>query len=79
MYTVKCRKLEYLGHIFRNEKKYGLLKCILQGKINGKRSVGRRRISWLKNLRTWFDTSTTGLFKAAANKVMIARMIANIR
>uniref|UniRef100_A0A8D8SXR8 Craniofacial development protein 2 n=1 Tax=Cacopsylla melanoneura TaxID=428564 RepID=A0A8D8SXR8_9HEMI len=79
MHTIKRRKLEYLGHILRNENKYHLLKCILQGKVYGKRGVGRRRISWLKNLRTWFATSTTGLFKAAANKIIIARMIANIR
>lgn len=79
MHTVKRRKLEYLGHIMRNETKYKLLKCILQGKVQGKRSIGRRRISWLKNLRTWFETSTTGLFRAATNKIIIARMIANIR
>uniref|UniRef100_A0A8D8VL77 Craniofacial development protein 2 n=2 Tax=Cacopsylla melanoneura TaxID=428564 RepID=A0A8D8VL77_9HEMI len=79
MLTVKSRKLEYLGHIIRNETKYELLKSILQGKVFGKRGVGRRRISWLKNLRTWFDTTTTGLFKAATNKIIIARMIANIR
>uniref|UniRef100_A0A8D8YAJ6 Uncharacterized protein n=1 Tax=Cacopsylla melanoneura TaxID=428564 RepID=A0A8D8YAJ6_9HEMI len=77
--TVKRRKLEYLGHIMRNETKYKLLKCILQGKVQGKRSVGRRRISWLKNLRAWFGTTTTGLFQAATNKIIITRMIANIR
>lgn len=79
MNSVKRRKLEYLGHIMRNEKRYGLLQLILQGKVYGKRGPGRRRISWLKNLRTWFSTTTTGLFRATANKIMIARMIANIR
>uniref|UniRef100_A0A8D9AE48 Uncharacterized protein n=1 Tax=Cacopsylla melanoneura TaxID=428564 RepID=A0A8D9AE48_9HEMI len=79
MNTVKKRKLEYLGHIMRNEEKYCLLKTILQGKVYGKRGRGRRRISWLKNLRTWFSQTTTQLFKAAINKVVIANMIANIR
>lgn len=77
--TIKVRKLEYLGHIMRNENRYQLLQCILQGKVEGKRSAGRRRISWLKNLRSWFSTSTTGLFRAAVNKIKIANMIANIR
>lgn len=77
--TVKARKLEYLGHIMRNESRYQLLQNILQGKVLGRRSAGRRRISWLKNLRTWFSMTTTQLFRAAANKVMIANMIANIR
>ncbi|KAL1458712.1 hypothetical protein WDU94_008838 [Cyamophila willieti] len=49
--TVKCRKLEYLGHIMRNEERYCLLQQILQGKINSRRGPGRRRISWLANLR----------------------------
>lgn len=77
--TVKTRKLQYLGHIMRNESRYVLLQKILQGKVYGARGVGRRRISWLKNLRTWFNQSTTQLFRAAVNKVRIANMIANIR
>lgn len=77
--TIKSRKLEYLGHIMRNDQRYGLLQLILQGRVKGKRGPGRRRISWLKNLRTWFNTTTIGLFRAATNKVKIAMMIANIR
>lgn len=79
MKTVKIRKLQYLGHIMRNPDRYGLLQRILQGKVVGRRSPGRRRISWLKNLRTWFASTTTGLFRAAVNKVLIARMVANIQ
>lgn len=45
MKTIKRRKLEYLGHIMRNDNKYKLLKSILQGKVVGKRGPGRRRIS----------------------------------
>lgn len=40
---IKERKLRYLGHIMRNTK-YQLLKLILQGKIEGRRGSGRRRI-----------------------------------
>lgn len=40
----------------RNEKYY--YKILLQPIIQG--SVGSRRISWLKNLRVWFNTSTIG-------------------
>uniref|UniRef100_A0A8D8UV31 Uncharacterized protein n=1 Tax=Cacopsylla melanoneura TaxID=428564 RepID=A0A8D8UV31_9HEMI len=76
---VKCRKLQYLGHIMRNSDRYYLLQQILQGKINSKRGPGRRRISWLANLRNWFNMSSAGLFRAATNKVIIAMMIANIR
>ncbi|KAL1447598.1 hypothetical protein WDU94_009869 [Cyamophila willieti] len=77
--TIKIRKLQYLGHVMRNENRYLLLQKILQGKVEGRRGRGRRRISWLKNLRTWFNQTTTQLFRAAVNKVQIAIMIANVR
>ncbi|CAG9839538.1 unnamed protein product [Diabrotica balteata] len=35
---VNGRKLQYLGHIMRNQGRYELLQCILQGKIEGKRA-----------------------------------------
>lgn len=78
LYTIKKRKLEYFGHLMRGEK-YEVIKVILQGKIQGKRSVGRRRISWLKNLREWFNSSTKSLFRTAADKVKIAMMLANLQ
>lgn len=77
--NIKKRKLEYLGHIMRNEHRYSLLQLILQGKVLGRRGPGRRRISWLHNLRKWFSLTTAGLFRAAANKIRIAMLVANIR
>uniref|UniRef100_A0A8D9FE12 Uncharacterized protein n=1 Tax=Cacopsylla melanoneura TaxID=428564 RepID=A0A8D9FE12_9HEMI len=71
---VKCRKLQYLGHIMRNPVRYELLQLILQGKIDSKRQPGRRRISWLANLRTWFGKSSTQFFRIAVDKVRIAMM-----
>ncbi|CAG9832009.1 unnamed protein product [Diabrotica balteata] len=77
--TIKSRKLQFFGHIMRNESRYALLQFILQGKIFGKRVSGRRRTSWLKNLRVWFNTTSVKLSRAAADKIKIAMMIANIR
>ncbi|CAG9830963.1 unnamed protein product, partial [Diabrotica balteata] len=48
--TIQTKKLEYMGHIMKG-KKYSLLRLIIQQKISRKRNVGRRRISWLRNLR----------------------------
>lgn len=76
--TIKKRKLLYFGHVMRNEK-YRLLHLIMQGRIAGRRSAGRRRISWLANLRSWFRSSTTSLFRAAVSKVQVALMIANLQ
>lgn len=76
--TIKRRKLEYFGHIMRNPK-YELLQVITQGKIQGRRRPGRPMTSWLQNLRQWFQLSTGELFRAAASKTEISRMIANLR
>lgn len=75
--TLKKRKLEYFGHIMRGPK-YALLQNIIEGKIKGRRSQGRRRTSWLKNLREWFGMTSNQLFRAAVNKVRIAMMISNL-
>ncbi|KAL4104588.1 hypothetical protein QTP88_019882 [Uroleucon formosanum] len=50
-----------------------------KGKIVGKRSHGRPQITWLDNLRKWFNTSTISLFRTAINKDQIANMITNVR
>lgn len=38
---IKKRKLQYIGHIIREEK-YEIVRLILEGKIDGKRSLRRR-------------------------------------
>lgn len=76
--TIKKRKLEYLGHVLRGDR-YKILKLIIQGKIKGKRSIGRRRISWLRNLREWFGCTSAELFRRAIDKVRVMLMISNLR
>jgi hypothetical protein len=46
--------------------------------VLGDRGPKRGRISWLKNLRTWFSKTTTELFRATVDKVIISSKIANI-
>lgn len=41
----------------------------------GKRDVGRRRVSWFKKPRTWFDMTTIQLFQTSANKVKITCLV----
>ena len=66
------------GHLVLHEK-YCLLQLIMEGKIKERRRWGRRKTSWLKNLRDWFGLNSTFLFRAAVSKVRIAMMIANLR
>uniref|UniRef100_A0A6P7FYF4 Uncharacterized protein LOC114332069 isoform X2 n=1 Tax=Diabrotica virgifera virgifera TaxID=50390 RepID=A0A6P7FYF4_DIAVI len=53
---IKERKIKYLGQVLRGES-YELLQIVFEGQVEGKRSVGRRQNSWLKDLRSWFDLS----------------------
>lgn len=78
LHKVKTRKLQYFAHVMRNEK-YRILQLVMQGKIVGKRRPGKRKTSWLKNLREWYGKNTGDLFRAAASKIRIAMMIANLR
>lgn len=60
-------------HIMKsNRRYYGLLKLIFQGKIEGKRSVGRRRVLQLRNLRGWFgETSNYFVRHQKENKYLL--------
>lgn len=42
--NIERRKLQYLAHLMRGQK-YTLLQNIIQGKIEGRRNSGRRRMS----------------------------------
>lgn len=64
---IKKRKLEYLGHIMRGNR-YSILQLILNGKIEGKRGIGRKKYSWLRNLRQWTGLSADELLHAAQDR-----------
>ena len=70
--TVKIRKLQYLGHLMRNEKRFYLLQSILQGKVLGKRGshgweIQGAGLAWIQ------------LTYSVQQKVKIVCMISNIR
>ena len=50
LYTIKCKKTSYLEHILRNDKYY-TLQLIIKRNIERKRSIGRKKLSWLRNIR----------------------------
>jgi len=57
-------KLSYLGHI-------------MKGKIEGRRGVGRRQASWLRNLREWNGIrSAEPLFRLSEDRAQLAIVIA---
>ncbi|CAG9835839.1 unnamed protein product [Diabrotica balteata] len=62
--TIKRRKTEYFGHIIRGPK-YHLLRLIIQGKVEGKKWIRRKKLSWLRNIRQWCGSTVEELFRAA--------------
>lgn len=66
LYSIKKRKFLYLGHVFEE-------------KIAGKRSVGHRQNSWLKDLCRWLGCISIELFRAGTSKIIFVNQITNLR
>ena len=47
MVTIRRRKIRFVGHVVRKE---GPEKLVFEGKINGKRQRGRRRLKYMEGL-----------------------------
>ena len=75
--TIKTRKTAYLGHILRHQK-YELPQLIIKGKIEGKRGIGRKRLSWMRNIRQWTGLNYEQIIRVAQNRVEFANVIANL-
>ncbi|CAG9840549.1 unnamed protein product [Diabrotica balteata] len=72
--TIKKRKTAYLGHIIRNGQ-YQFLQLI----IEGKRGIGRKKMSWLRNIRQWTGINDIkSLIHIARNRELMKNVIANI-
>jgi len=72
--TIKRRKTAYLGHVIRNER-YQFPQLI----IEGKRGIGRKKMSWLRNVRQWTGLRTMReLMHTIRNKEEWTNVIANI-
>lgn len=76
--VIKKRKTAYLGHIIRNTK-YQFLHLLIEGKIEGRRGIGRKKMSWLRNIRQWTGLrDVQSLIHTARNKEQMENVIANI-
>lgn len=76
--SVKKQKTSYLGHIYRGHK-YAFLRLLMEGKIEGKRGPGRRKCSWLKNIRDWTGMDTNTLLRTAQSREDFAVITAQLQ
>ncbi|CAH2232884.1 jg1204 [Pararge aegeria aegeria] len=73
-----ARSRELLRIIKKRNERYQLLQLIMMGKVEGKRRVGRRKKSWLRNIREWTNiVSVETLFCLAQHREKFAELMAN--
>ena len=59
------RKFQYFGHLIGQNE---LQRQLPEGKINGKRSRGRPRTTWMDNLKKWTGKSYGNLIRIAEDR-----------
>ena len=52
MKDIRVRQLNFLGHIIRRD---GLENLAVTGRIEGKKSGGRRRVTWMSSVKGWLQ------------------------
>lgn len=76
--VIKRRKTAYLGHVMRG-KRYQFLQLIIEGTIEGRRGLRRKKMSWLRNIRHWTEIGSAGdLIHTARNRKEMENVIANV-
>ena len=81
MNEIRVRQLNFLGHIIRKD---GLENLAVTGKIEGKRSRGRRRVTWLSSVKDWLKMRGVALrevelIQKARNRKLWHDMIAYVQ
>ena len=75
--NIRKRQIEFIGHISRHQC---LEKLVLEGKIEGKRSRGRQRMSYLDSLRpVTHCNATTEILQMAQDRQEFRDMVAHVR
>ena len=67
---VKRRKIQWFGHVTRNEKSLKLANITMHGRVPVERGRGRPRKTWLPNIQEWTNLSMTEATRKAADRKM---------
>ena len=73
--AIRKRQLEFLGHVMRKE---GLENLSVTGKINGKRSRGRQRITYIASISRWMNATEQEVLNTTKDRKKWKSMIANV-
>ena len=72
---IKRRKLAYFGHLVRRDD---IQRLLLDGKINGKRSRGKQRLTWADNITEWIGMKYNECIRVAQDRGRWRSMTANL-
>ena len=81
IFDLRMRQMKFLGHVMRNGE---LENLAMTGKIEGKRSRGRRRVLWMSSFKEWLeeagvkDQETAVLLEKALIRELWQDMIAQV-
>ena len=64
--AVRRRQLQFLGHVLRKQE---LEDVALTGKIEGKRTRGKQRLTYISNLSQWMGKSERDILRTAKDKL----------
>ena len=75
--NIKQRQMRFLGHILRRD---GLEKLVVEGKLDGRKSRGRPRRSYIQNLMNCTTCESKGGFiQSAQHRNQWRNMVANVQ
>ena len=63
--TIRVQQMKFFGHIMRNKEVENM---IITGKIEGKRSQGKQRLTFTKSLSNWIGINEVELTRAAQDR-----------
>ena len=81
MKDITVRQLNFLGHIIRKD---GLKNLAMTGRIEGKRSRDRRRVTWMSSVKGWLQErgekhQEVELIERTRNRKLLHDMIAYVQ
>ena len=75
MVTIRRRQLRFVGHAVRKE---GLQKLVLEGKLEGERGRGRRRLDYMGGLASARGYSAVELLRRTGDRIGFREVVANV-
>jgi len=73
--TIRKRQLRFVGHV---ERKGGLEKLVLEGRIEGRRSRGRRRLNYMGGLSLAAGCGAVDVLRRTGDRIGFRDMVANV-